>query len=109
MNNCCKKEDKKIINKGAKCTINVTGDKLVEGDTYTAVLYYDARNSVNRAMAQAIAEVLGDSIMLIFEFSSEETDKLKVGPVIFEFYSDEEKELSYIENFAQVRATSLSN
>ena len=108
MNACCTSDKEFIINQGAQCNVVILGKLLEEGKLYTGVLYHDARNEQNRAIASGIATVFGDSVKLILEFPGNETLKLKAGStVILEFYDEDKVKFGYRERFAKVRPTSI--
>lgn len=98
----------RIINKGIHCYITAKGDSFAEGKEYTCTLYYSAKKDEYRASSIATATNIGGEIVCQFVFAPEQTASLKNGSVIMEIYDHETLEqMSYVEEFATVRATSL--
>lgn len=106
-----------IINKGVHCKIRAYGSGLVVGTTYTACLYAKANIKEMRAETTTTAVMTQDVVngqevqrpTCVFDFTPEKTAALKVGSVILEIYDTENlQQMSYNDNYAIVRATSLS-
>lgn len=103
-----------IINKGIKARITVSGGNIVAGKEYTCTLYHGVKSPDDRATVTAVAQELTDSDGVtkpacLFVFEPGDTSKLKAGQVILEVYDkDDLEQMSYVENFATVRANSLS-
>lgn len=100
---------KNVINQGVYCTINVHGSGLTVGKSYTACLYYSAKNSEYRATVTATAATVNNVATCVFSFTPTQTKSLKTGNVIFEVYdTDTLKQMKYDDTFGTVRATSLT-
>lgn len=99
----------RLINKGIKTKIIAKGNIFTVGTNYTATLYYNVKNQDGRASVTSQATSCEDKACVIFEFSPDDTKKLKVGNVILEIYdSDGLEQMAFVNNFAIVRANSLS-
>ncbi len=106
-----------IINKGIHCKIRVYGNGLIEGNNYTACLYYNPRKTDFRATATADAilvttekdGVTTEVATCVFDFTPEQTAQLKTGNVIFEVYdTTSQQQMKYDDAFATVRSTSIN-
>lgn len=98
----------RIINKGIHCYIRVHGSGLIVGEEYTACLYYSPKKEEFRITATSVAEDNDGEIICAFNFTPEQTAQLKVGNVIFEVFDSNYRQMKYDEQFATVRATSIS-
>lgn len=98
----------KIINKGIRCYVKVHGNGLIAGEEYTACLYASPKKEEFRATAVAVAEDINGEIVCSFDFTPDQTALLKVGNVIFEVFDGNYRQMKYDEQFATVRATSIS-
>lgn len=107
----------RIINQGIHCKVRSYGSGLRVGSTYTACLYYSAKKEDFRAEQTAECQLVTDIVngeeterpTCVFDFTPEQTKALKVGNVILEIYdTDTLQQMFYDENYAEVRATSLT-
>lgn len=98
----------RIINKGIRCYVRVRGNGLMAGEQYTACLYASPKKEDFRATVLAMAEETNGEIICVFNFTPEQTAQLKVGNVIFEVFDSNYRQMKYDEQFATVRATSIS-
>ena len=96
-----------IINKGIKYTITARGN-LIEGKEYTCTLYYNVKQKDYRASSTTIAQQLDNDVVCVFVFTKEMTASLKAGNVHLEIFDEDATFMSYTDNFAVVRANSLS-
>ena len=108
---------KRIINQGVHCKIRSYGSGLIAGTTYTAFLYYSSRKEDYRAEQTAVCQLVPDIVngeetqrpTCVFDFTPEQTLKLKVGNAILEIYDTNTLQtMFYDDNYAEVRATSLT-
>ena len=97
-----------IINKGIHAYINVHGSGLIVGEEYTACLYYSPKKEEYRISATSIAEDINGEPTCKFVFTPEQTSQLKNGNVVLEVFDKSLRQMKYDEEFAEVRATSLS-
>lgn len=98
-----------IINKGIHCFVKAHGNALQEGKSYTCTLYYSPKKEEYRASDTRVAEKIDDVILCNFVFTPEQTAQLKRGECILEIYDTESlQQMLYIEDYAEVRSTSLS-
>lgn len=99
----------RIINKGIQTIIVARGNLFKLETEYTATLYYSVRHQEGRASTIAKTEIIEGTPTVTFVFPPSETSKLKVGEVILEIYDTNGLgQMSFVENFATVRASSLS-
>lgn len=98
----------RIINKGMHAYIRVRGLGLIVDEEYTACLYYSPKKEEFRATVVAVAKDINGEIVCLFDFTPEQTALLKVGNVIFEVFDSNYRRMKYDEQFATVRATSIS-
>lgn len=104
-----------IINKGIRARITIAGGNFILGKEYTCTLYHGVKFPDGRATVTAIAQEITNAdgvtkTACVFVFEPEDTAKLKAGTVILEVYDNGSLEqMSFVENFATIRANSVSS
>lgn len=107
----------RIINQGVHCKIRSYGSGLIVGTTYTACLFYSARKTEYRAEQTTVCQLSTEVVngeetqrpTCVFDFTPEQTLKLKVGNAILEIYdTDTLQTMFFDDTYAEVRATSLT-
>lgn len=99
-----------LINKGIRARVTARGGNFVEGKEYSCTLYYSAKSQDGRATAIATATNIMGDITCEFVFEPNQTAQLKAGNVILEIFDTNTLEKMYfVDNYATVRANSLSS
>lgn len=103
-----------LINKGIRARITVRGGNFIVGKEYMCTLYHGVKYQEGRATVSATAQNLTDKEgntkpACVFVFEPQDTAQLKAGSVILEVYDKGTLEqMSFVDNFATVRANSIS-
>lgn len=95
-----------IINKGISKEIIAISRFFEVGEAYTAAIYNPKDLTVKIAVA-AYCTLYEDRHQIVFDFSGEETDKLKTGYATIEIYDQDKNMMVYKDNFAVIRKNSL--
>lgn len=99
-----------VINKGIRTKVVARGNLFTIGQSYACTLYKDVKKQDGRATTTAIAQDVGGKNGCIFVFEPQQTSSLLTGNVVLEIYDNITlDQMSYVENYATVRATSLSS
>ena len=98
-----------IINKGIQKKVSARSRLFVVDDTYKAVIYNSKDMSVAiEATAVCVAGTSEDEKnKLLFTFSGDQTELLKVGYATIEIYDENQTLMAYRDNFAVIRKNSL--
>ena len=99
-----------IINKGIQKKVSARSRLFVVDDTYKAVIYNPKDLSVAiEATAVCTAGTTEDDEKnkLLFTFSGDQTELLKVGYATIEIYDESQTLMAYRDNFAVIRKNSL--
>ena len=106
----CNKQEKPVINQGLHSIINATGGNYIAGKEYTCTLYASPGDPEHRASVTTTAQELGGKVVLVFDFTPEQTMQLRKGNCILEIYDPVSlQEMAFDNEFADVRPNSVSS
>lgn len=103
-------KDKAIINQGLHAVIEALGGNYIVGKEYTCTLYASVNDKEHRASVTAQAQEVGGEVVIVFDFTPEQTMQLRRGNCILEIYDPVTlTEMAFDEEFAEVRPNSVSS
>jgi ABC-type uncharacterized transport system substrate-binding protein len=106
----CNKQEKPVINQGLHKIISVTGGNYIVGKEYTCTLYASTNDQEHRASVTTTAQELGGKVVLVFDFTPEQTMQLRKGNCILEIFDPVSlQEMAFNNEFADVRPNSVSS